>query len=312
MTQAVLLGDPSFFRIQAGSNPHTRTLWGACKRVNGTLAKTQWNELKLTLQDHGVQVHVLPAVEGLPGLVFPANAGLKVGGVVYLSNLNPARAPEKEHYRKAFAQIGVPVEELPCSDRFEGEADFIPVGDPSGDGSKRLFLFTYGPIEDQRWVPRFGFPPYRRVYGFRSDRRVLSTLQTLVGKAEVLALELVDEAHYHGDTVLCPFGDRGQYLLAYLEALSPRARWVLQSRLGDRIVPLSRSDGRRFAANSFQIFSRRHGVSVPVLLMPDGLSLALYNAVRTRGVVPCPVNVSEFLEKGGGAVKCMLFNLGDS
>ena len=44
--------------------------------------------------------------------------------------------------------------------------------------------------------------------------------------------------------------------------------------------------------------------------MPDGVSDPLLAQVRDRGVTPLPVDVSEFLKKGGGSVKCMIGDLG--
>ena len=44
--------------------------------------------------------------------------------------------------------------------------------------------------------------------------------------------------------------------------------------------------------------------------MPDGVSERLLAQVRERGVTPIPVDVSEFLKKGGGSVKCMIGDLG--
>jgi hypothetical protein len=44
--------------------------------------------------------------------------------------------------------------------------------------------------------------------------------------------------------------------------------------------------------------------------MPDGLSDRLLAQVRDRGVHPLTVDVSEFLKKGGGSVKCMIGDLG--
>ena len=44
--------------------------------------------------------------------------------------------------------------------------------------------------------------------------------------------------------------------------------------------------------------------------MPEGMSAALLERVRERGVVPVLVNVSEFLAKGGGSVKCMILDRG--
>ncbi len=310
MRPAVLLGDPSCFWIKAGTNPHTRDLWGRRKRVDLPKAIAQWNWFKSTLEHHGVKVSVLPADRERPGLVFPANAGFRHGDTFYLSNLNPSRSGEEEIYRRFLTEWGLTVRDFPLSGPFEGEADFIPVGDPSGDPSKVAYLFTYGRIERPHGVPRLGIPPYRRITGFRSDRRILSALQGIVHPREVLPLELIDEAHYHGDTVLGTFGSHQEFLLVYFNALSAESQAALKRRFGDRVVALSDGDGRRFAANSFQIRTAYYGERTWVLLMPDGLTEGLYSKIRRLGVIPCPVDVSEFLEKGGGAVKCMLLNLG--
>jgi N-dimethylarginine dimethylaminohydrolase len=311
MPKAVLLGDPRYFQIKAGTNPHTRDAFGRRKRVDRARAIHQWNQMKGTLGSHGVKVFIVPPVEDEPGLVFPANAGFRFGHDFFLSNLNPARAGEREHYRQMLASLGLTVRDFPSSVPFEGEADFIQVKDPSGDPKRTLFLFTYGRIERPRWRARIGFPPYRRITGFRSDRRALEALRSIVGDQEILPLELIDEWHYHGDTALCPFGPREEFLLVYLEALSVDSRAALHHRLGDRLLPLSPEDGRRFAANSFQITTDHYDDRLFVLLTPDGLTGSFYDGIRQRGVIPCPVDVSEFLDKGGGAVKCMLLNLGE-
>lgn len=311
MAQAVLLGDPSYFRIQAGANPHTRDLFGRRKKVDQEKGIAQWQNLKSLLESHGVKVHVLLPIPDQPGLVFPANAGFRFGNRFYLSNMNPARAGEREHYRRAIEALGLSVADFPSPYQFEGEADFIPVGDPSGDPSRTVFLFTHGRVVSPRVVFQFGFPPYRRMYGFRSDSRVLPVLKEIVGNLEVIPLELVDEAHYHGDTVLAPFGPHQEFLLVYLPGLSTESQSRLQIRFGDRLLQVGQADGRRFAANSFQIERNDDGDRVFLLLMPDGMTQDLYQKIRSVGVIPCPVDLSEFLEKGGGAVKCMLLNLGN-
>lgn len=311
MALTVLLGDPASFHIKSGGNPHTRNRWGLRKKVDLTKAVAQWNELKDCLKAHGVRVHVLPPVKEEPGLVYPANAGFRYGDIFYLSNLNPGRARESEHDRRFIESLGLTVKDFPSEDPFEGEADFFPVGDPSGDPEKKVYLFTYGRLETRKWRPYFGFPPYQRVYGFRSSYSVLPALQAIVGEHEIIPLELRDPAHYHGDTVLCSFGPREEFLLAFLNGLTPDSAQRLTQRFKGRLIPLGESDGRAFAANSFQVFTSYHGQDLPVLIMPDGLTEHLYKAIRKCGVVPCPVDVSEFLGKGGGAVKCMLLRLGE-
>lgn len=308
MARTVVMGDPACFEIRSGNNPHTRTRWGRKKRVDRVKAAAQWRELKSHLEAHGVRVLVIPPVEGVPGLVFPANAGFRFGKRVYLSNLTPGREAEREHDRRFLQAQGFAPEHFPSPHPFEGEADFIPVADPLSASGRRMYLFTYG---RRIHPPRRGVLPFHWVYGFRSDRRALAALQRIAGAADILPLELIDPAHYHGDTVLCPFGPRGEFLLVFLEGLSRTSREALRGRFGERLVCLSAEDGRRFAANSFQVLVRRGEKIVPVLFMPDGLSQVLYAEVRRRGVIPCPVDVSEFFEKGGGAVKCMLLDLGD-
>ena len=179
-SRAVLLGDPTHFQIKTGANPHTRDFWGRRKRVDSKLAQAQWRNLKETLEAQGVKVHVLPPVHNLPGLVFPANAGFRFGDRIYLSNLNPARAAEKEYYRQFLAKLGFVAADLPSDYRFEGEADFFPTGN--------RYLFTYGRIERPGWRIRFRFPFYRRVYGFRSDLPVLQSLRSIATDNEIIPL----------------------------------------------------------------------------------------------------------------------------
>jgi hypothetical protein len=44
--------------------------------------------------------------------------------------------------------------------------------------------------------------------------------------------------------------------------------------------------------------------------MPEGVSDKLLGEVRTRSMLPVLINVSEFLAKGGGSIKCMILDLG--
>jgi N-dimethylarginine dimethylaminohydrolase len=167
-------------------------------------------------------------------------------------------------------------------------------------------LFTYGRIERQRFVPALAIPPWRRVYGFRSERGALQELASLAAGKEVLALELRLEAYYHGDTVLCSFGLGREFLLAYMDGLSSESQSRLREAFGANLVELREADAAIYAANSFQVEheGRRY------LLMPQGVSEELQSAVREHDVEPVLVDVSEFLAKGGGSIKCMILDLG--
>jgi N-dimethylarginine dimethylaminohydrolase len=181
---------------------------------------------------------------------------------------------------------------------FEGEADFIE--------SQEGFLFASGAILKQRFVPRLGFPPYKRLYGFRSDARNLSFLQEVVAGPKVIPLTLIDERFYHGDTLLFPFGSRKEFLLAYLDGLAPESRRTLSSLFGDRLIPLPREDALRFAANGFQVETK----GTVHLILPVGLSDRLLQTIEKRGVKVLTADVTEFSQKGGGSVKCLLCDLG--
>jgi N-dimethylarginine dimethylaminohydrolase len=304
MSRTIIMGDPRYFSVRGGANPHTRNLLGMKKKVDPELARRQWHAMALALNAHGAEVFVVEPRPDLPGLVYPANAGTLYpledcaahAKTFHLANLLPTRAGEREVYRLFIRALGFNTADVKA--RFEGEADFFPAG--------RYMLFTYGPIEHQRFVPALGLPPWRRVYGFRSEKGALKELSAIASGTEILALELRLEAYYHGDTALCSFGPRREFLLAYLDALSTESQGRLREAFGVNLVQLTADDAALYAANSFQIEDggRLH------LFMPLGVSDGLQRAVRERGVAPVLVDVSEFLAKGGGSIKCMILDLG--
>ena len=308
--RTVLMGDPTHFSVKGGANPHTRTRWGTRRRVDRALAIAQWQRLRDLLRELGIRVLVVPPDAAQPGLVYPANAGFMkevdaeeplASRRFTLANLLPTRAGEKAHYRRVLEGAGIPCSELDPSFRFEGEADFFPAGD--------LMLLTHGRVLRQRFVPALAIPPWKRVYGFRTDSAVEPVLRGIVGPARpILRIELRLEAHYHGDTALCAFGPGRRFLLAWPPALEPGAMGRLRERFGGDLIEIGDADAARYAANSFAYTPS--GGSESFLVAPAGLSDPLLGAIRERAVTPLPVDVSEFLKKGGGSVKCMIGDLG--
>lgn len=297
------MGDPTHFGVHGGANPHTRNVLGVRKKVDAQRARAQWHRMAETLIAHGVEVCVIPAHPAISGLVYPANAGFlfpREGGAkkFYLSQLLPTRAAERDIYRPFMQSMGY--ETSPIGARFEGEADFFP--------ATRFMIFTRGRIEQQRFMPRLGIPPWKRVYGFRSEAGARAELESIIGVREIIELELMLEAHYHGDTVLCSFGADREFLLAYMEGLATPSQTLLRGKFGSNLIPLAVPDAQLYAANSFQV---EHGGNL-YLFMPEGISDALINQVQERGVEPVLMDVSEFLAKGGGSIKCMILDLGPS
>jgi len=309
MPKTVVMGNPAYFSVRGGANPHTRNVFGLRKRVDPELARHQWHLMARTLIAHGCEVLVIDPRPQLTGLVYPANAGFlypaegspelgQGARLFYLANLLPTRAGERPVYQNFVSALGLEPRELRT--RFEGEADFFPAG--------RYMIFTYGPIERQRFTARVGVPPWRRIYGFRSEARALNELELIASDRPILALELSLEAYYHGDTLLCSFGANRQFLMVYMDALTAPSRARLRQAFGDKLVEISADDAALYAANSFQTdFDGRL-----FMFMPRGISEGLINAVRERGVEPVTTDVSEFLAKGGGSVKCMILDLGQS
>ena len=301
------MGDPSHFSVKGGANPHTRTRWGTRRHVDRRRAIAQWQQLKARLEELGLRVLVVPPDAGQPGLVYPANAGFQSRvdepepierKTFTLANLLPTRAGEKPHYRRTLERAGYRVAEIDERYRFEGEADFFPAGD--------AHLLTHGRLERQRFVPAWGLPPWKRVYGFRTDVAVEERLAPMVAPRPIVRIELTLETHYHGDTVLCAFGPGRRFLLGYRAGITTEGWATLERRFGDRLIEIPERDAQRYAANSFSYTAADESW----LVMPDGVSQELRDAVRDRGVEPVAVDVSEFLEKGGGSVKCMIGDLG--
>jgi len=302
------MGDPKHFSVRGGANPHTRNVFGMRKKVDADLARRQWHQLARSLIAYGTEICVIESDPALTGLVYPANAGFlypltfdgaNVSGtrkIFYLANLLPTRAGERDIYRPFIHAMGYSTGDVTA--RFEGEADFFPAG--------QAMLFTYGNLEHQRFAPRLGIPPWKRIYGFRSDRHAIDELRAVVGSQPVIELELRLEAHYHGDTVLCSFGPRREFLIAYLQGLTPASRERLRKEFGSNMIPLSERDAALYAANSFQV----DYANKLYLFMPAGVSDELIREVRTRAVEPVLIDVSEFLAKGGGSIKCMILDLG--
>ncbi len=298
LVPTILMGDPAHFRVLGGANPHTRDRFGWRKRVDRDLAVRQWQRLRDLLVDLGLRVHVIAPDPALPGLVYPANAGFRIGDDFVLSHLVPTRAAEASTYREVVGSLGLRPHAIPS--RFEGEADLFPAGDS--------YLFTFGEIRRQRFAPRAGWPPWKRLYGFRSEPQALVEIGNIRPlDRPVYALRLSDERYYHGDTCLCSFGPGRASLLAYRPALDAAGTARLDAAFGDRQLALSDRDAEIYAANSFHL--ELDGECL--LIMPEGISERLEDQVRSRGARVLKVDVSEFHKKGGGSVKCMIGDLGE-
>ncbi len=263
--RAVLMADPEHFDVEYVLNPH---MAGQIGRVDRALAVRQWEAVRDAYRALGLPVHVLPAVRGLPDLVFVANpsiAALKDGRPVAVASsmASPLRAPEVAHSAAFYRANGVPVltaETTPL----EGCGDLL-------------------------WRPG------RLLAGFgtRTSEAAGVEVGGLLGVREVVSLRLVDPRFYHLDTCLLPLGeDVAMYVpSAFDEASTARLRATFRE-----LVPVSDAEALAFACNGCCPDDRH-------LLLPVGCAEA-GAAARSLGFEVVELDTSEFL-KSGGSVFCM-------
>ncbi|MBV9100759.1 MAG: amidinotransferase [Candidatus Dormibacteraeota bacterium] len=217
---AILMCRPDFFGVEYEINPwmHVQV------EVDHDLATRQWEALHDTYQRLGVDLDVAEPVQGLPDMVFSANAAVVWNRRAVLSSFHHAqRQGEEPHWRALLEARGFEVRELPRALSFEGAGDALFVGD-------RLFCG----------------------HGFRTD---LAT-HKMVGDAlevETVSLELVDPRFYHLDTCFCPLNDRT--VLFAPDALSPDSA-ALVRRLVPHVIQVPAEVAAGFACNAMPLGDR--------------------------------------------------------
>jgi N-dimethylarginine dimethylaminohydrolase len=185
--------------------------------VDPVLAQRQWDDLRSTYERLGHRVEIVDPVDGLPDLMFTANAGLVLGGRVLLSCFaHDERRGEEDVFARWFADHGFDV--VRATRWNEGEGDLLVAGD----------LLLAG-------------------WGFRTDRAAHREVADFSGR-EVLSLELVDPRWYHLDTALAVLDDAGT-IAYHPAAFSPESQRVLAERFEDAIVA-STADALAFGLNA--------------------------------------------------------------
>jgi N-dimethylarginine dimethylaminohydrolase len=192
-------------------------------RVDLDRARAQWDELVATLGQVGAAVEVLPPVEGLPDLVFTANAGIVDGGRFVPSRFrHPERQGEVAHDIAWFEAHGWEVVPLPEGVRHEGAGDALPFGG--------VLLSGY------RW---------------RSDAAAHRALGARTG-VPVRLIELADERLYHLDLTFCPLDDGRA--IGVPDAWDRYGRTVVEALVPELLV-LDLDEALAFTANSVVVGS---------------------------------------------------------
>jgi N-dimethylarginine dimethylaminohydrolase len=165
--ERLLVCRPQYFNIAYEINPwmHVKT------KVAQEKAIEQWNALELIYKKLKVNLEEVPPADGLPDLVFTANAGVVRGKVFIPSRFrHKERQGEEEHFIRWFTKNGYSIKEISEEHRFEGAGDALFLDDTLFAG-----------------------------YHFRSDIHSHKEVSKILD-VPTLSLELVDRRFYHLDT----------------------------------------------------------------------------------------------------------------
>lgn len=213
MQPTILMCRPDFYGIEYEINP-----WMDRSTPSDSVKSArQWQALHDLLQELGVAIQLMEPVNGLPDLVFTANAGLVWKEKVFLASFrHPARQGETRVDDEWFRANGFDTVALPSGVNFEGAGDALFCGETLFGG-----------------------------YLVRSDATAIQWLGTQMN-CRSIPLQLVDDRFYHLDTCFCPLDE--QSAIYYPPAFDEYARRALSHV--PHLIEVSEDEAIRFACNA--------------------------------------------------------------
>lgn len=211
---SVLMCRADFFNISYEINPWMKT----ANPVKPELAQRQWQELyDVYTNQLGWQVKLVEPVDGLPDMVFTANAGLVIDNRVALANFrHKDRQPESDYFKRWF-ESETYEQILQPEYNFEGEGDALVWND--------YILAGYPWRSSQLSQPELG-----RFF-----------------KREIVGLQLTDARFYHLDTCLTPIDPTT--LAIYTPAFTDESVAKLR-RLVENLVETDQADAMAYGLNA--------------------------------------------------------------
>jgi N-dimethylarginine dimethylaminohydrolase len=208
---------PDFYGIHYEINP-----WMSVERqAEHALAVDQWKQLNDHIVAAGAMVSLLKPVEGLPDLVFTANAAMIYRNEALLSRFRHRQRQGEEPYnRQWFTENGFEVVDVPENFSFEGAGDALFCGDTLYAG-----------------------------YRLRSDAAGHQEIGRLIG-CRVIPVELVDARYYHLDTCFCPLSaDEAVWYPAAFDDYGQRA---IREHV-PTLIEVERDEAESFSCNAVVI-----------------------------------------------------------
>jgi N-dimethylarginine dimethylaminohydrolase len=256
---------PEFYGVNYVINPW---MSGNINNVDYDLAMQQWNTLYDTISKFA-EVELITPIEGLPDMVFTANAGAFFNGRFFVSNFKHEERKGEEKYFKKWAEdkgYGV----IKPIYHFEGAGDFLYSGI-----SKVHFM------------------------GFYKRTQFDAMKELLVGATDMIyPLKLVTQQFYHLDTCFCPLNKN--VVMMYRAAIDYDSWSYIDFLYEGRVINVSKEDADLFACNAVNIGDE--------VILPMGISDNLRSKLQSYGYNVHEVQLSEFI-KAGGAAKCLTLQI---
>jgi N-dimethylarginine dimethylaminohydrolase len=270
----LLMCEPRHFAVSYSINPWMDPAnWASDAHA---IAVAQWAALQTALGQAGAAIEPIVPQQGLPDLVFTANAAVVHNGTALLARFRHA---ERQGEEPVFAAAFEGLRERGLIERIVTLPDGVVMegaGDCLFDEARNLF-----------WM---GF-------GHRSERRAADAVHATFG-LPVMPLQLADPRFYHLDTAFCPLpsGD----VIYHAGAFTDEGRTAIAERVAEskRIV-LSEDEAREFAANA---------VCVGHTIVMSRCSDALRKRLARRGYDVAATPLDTFLQSGGSAA-CLTLRL---
>jgi N-dimethylarginine dimethylaminohydrolase len=270
MTNRYLMCKPDHFEVSYVINPWME---GNISLSHRETAYRQWQSLADMLNEVARVEQITPA-QGVPDMVFTANAGLILGNKFVLSHFRHIeRQAEEPYFAQWFANRGYEVLSLPAGVPFEGAGDAL--------------LDRQAPL---LWVG----------HGHRSSAECAPSLAGMLD-IEVESLRLVNDRFYHLDTCLCPL--EGGYLMYYPAAFDTASQERIAARIpASRQIIVNDEDAANFACNAI---NSEHYVFL------NKASKTLTKELESRGFSVWQTALTEFM-KAGGSAKCLTLKLNET
>jgi N-dimethylarginine dimethylaminohydrolase len=210
----ILMCSPAHYGIHYEINPWMNT----ARQADHAVAGEQWARLRRLLVDAGAEIVEVAPVEGLPDMVFTANAALIYKRQAIVSHFkHPQRQGEERYFRAWLDEHGFETLDPPADCSFEGAGDALFCGDTLYAG-------------------------YRQ----RSDAAGQQAIGAMLD-VRALPLELIDPYYYHLDTCFCPLAtDAAIY---YPGAFDDYGRQVLEANV-PRLIEVAATEAQSFACNA--------------------------------------------------------------